>query len=677
MRPTVEIDGDRDRPRRGAAGLSALSDRACSPCRTSPRAATRRVIGRIGERVRRRRRALLDAHTDAVHNRTVFTLAPADGDLRPRARRRRPRRRSSAIDMTAPRRARTRGSARSTSARSSGRRRRARRRPRAALAVGRAIAALGLPVFLYGELASTPERARARLLPPRRPRRAAPADARRRARARPGPGRAAPDRGRDAGHRPAAAGGLQRRARGRRRSSRAARSPPSCASPAAACRACGRSRSSSAGADPDLDQRPRPGRGAAADVVERIRQLAAGTGAGRSRRSSSGLVPAAALDGYPDDVPIAGLRARSADDRGATSSARTRASTRRWPQTRKQKRTPQAPRHPDGSINRRRRSRPRNRQEATAQARSRARAGSGRPPRPPPPTWQRRRSTAALLVRRPARCRSRCSFGQPVGAAIVLSVICRHLLHPARLLHRAVLLQPPQAKLAQQRARSRPSAAAAGAERVDVRSFTVGPVAENSYIFRRDGSGPGADRRSRRRGDRLLGAIDELGVEARGDPAHPHPLRPRRRRRPGRPRDRRAGLLPRDRGAGPRRHHELRPLARLRPLRELGRRGDGQGRRAARARGLRDRRPLHPGPQPRPRHLRDPRRGARCSSGDVLFQGSVGRVDLPGRRLADPGREPPHAGRGISGGDDGLPGHMGITTLGAERATTLPGELAR
>ena len=56
-------------------------------------------------------------------------------------------------------------------------------------------------------------------------------------------------------------------------------------------------------------------------------------------------------------------------------------------------------------------------------------------------------------------------------------------------------------------------------------------------------------------------------------------------------------------------------------------------------------------------------------SGDVLFQGSVGRVDLPGgdwptllasiERLID--SFPPEA--------TVYPGHMGITTLGRERAT--------
>jgi glyoxylase-like metal-dependent hydrolase (beta-lactamase superfamily II) len=56
-------------------------------------------------------------------------------------------------------------------------------------------------------------------------------------------------------------------------------------------------------------------------------------------------------------------------------------------------------------------------------------------------------------------------------------------------------------------------------------------------------------------------------------------------------------------------------------------------------------------------------------SGDVLFQGSVGRTDLPGGDW-------PTLARSIAGllerfGDDTTvyPGHMGITTLGTERAT--------
>src|ERR671928_7095 len=64
--------------------------------------------------------------------------------------------------------------------------------------------------------------------------------------------------------------------------------------------------------------------------------------------------------------------------------------------------------------------------------------------------------------------------------------------------------------------------------------------------------------------------------------------------------------------------------------------------------------------------------------GDVLFQGSVGRTDLPGgdwptllesiRSLVD----------ALPGETTVYPGHMGITTLGAERATNpFLTELAR
>jgi glyoxylase-like metal-dependent hydrolase (beta-lactamase superfamily II) len=65
-------------------------------------------------------------------------------------------------------------------------------------------------------------------------------------------------------------------------------------------------------------------------------------------------------------------------------------------------------------------------------------------------------------------------------------------------------------------------------------------------------------------------------------------------------------------------------------------------------------------------------------SGDVLFQGSVGRTDLPGgdwptllesiRSLIDALPEETTV----------LPGHMGVTTLGDERATNpFLAELAR
>jgi hydroxyacylglutathione hydrolase len=51
---------------------------------------------------------------------------------------------------------------------------------------------------------------------------------------------------------------------------------------------------------------------------------------------------------------------------------------------------------------------------------------------------------------------------------------------------------------------------------MDVRMFTVGPVAENSFIFRRDGSDRGLIVDPGDEADRLLAAIDGLGVTLDG-----------------------------------------------------------------------------------------------------------------------------------------------------------------
>ena len=51
-----------------------------------------------------------------------------------------------------------------------------------------------------------------------------------------------------------------------------------------------------------------PARGAAGEVVERVRELAAPLGARPVEAELVGLIPAAALAGYPDDVPIRELR---------------------------------------------------------------------------------------------------------------------------------------------------------------------------------------------------------------------------------------------------------------------------------------------------------------------------------------------------------------------------------
>jgi glyoxylase-like metal-dependent hydrolase (beta-lactamase superfamily II) len=66
---------------------------------------------------------------------------------------------------------------------------------------------------------------------------------------------------------------------------------------------------------------------------------------------------------------------------------------------------------------------------------------------------------------------------------------------------------------------------------------------------------------------------------------------------------------------------------------------------------------------------RPARAGAVLLSGDVLFQGSVGRVDLPGGDWATLERSIAALLGGFPGETIVCPGHMGMTTLGRERDT--------
>jgi glyoxylase-like metal-dependent hydrolase (beta-lactamase superfamily II) len=56
-------------------------------------------------------------------------------------------------------------------------------------------------------------------------------------------------------------------------------------------------------------------------------------------------------------------------------------------------------------------------------------------------------------------------------------------------------------------------------------------------------------------------------------------------------------------------------------------------------------------------------------SGDVLFQGSVGRTDLPGGDWETLARSIATLVDSLAPETRVYPGHMGITTLGRERAT--------
>ena len=203
---------------------------------------------------------------------------------------------------------------------------------------------------------------------------------------------------------------------------------------------------------------------------------------------------------------------------------------------------------------------------------------------------------------------------------------------------------------------------------MDVRMFTVGPVAENSYIFRRDGSDralivdPGDEP------DKLLGAIDALGVTLEGILlTHTHF-------------DHVGAVAPVAKATGAEvwvPEKEAFVLADINsfvswpgfgPFESYDAEHTLEGGERLELAGFEIDVLFTPGHSPGHVTFSIPDEQA-VFSGDVLFQGSVGRTDLPGgdwETLLE----------SIRGLVDGLPaertvypGHMGITSLGAERAT--------
>jgi glyoxylase-like metal-dependent hydrolase (beta-lactamase superfamily II) len=203
---------------------------------------------------------------------------------------------------------------------------------------------------------------------------------------------------------------------------------------------------------------------------------------------------------------------------------------------------------------------------------------------------------------------------------------------------------------------------------MDVRMFTVGPVAENTFLFRRDGSDralivdPGDE------ADKLLAAIDSLGVTLDGILlTHTHF-------------DHVGAVAPVAKATGaevwvPRlESFVLADINRFVPWKEFGpfesyeaeHMLDG-GERLELA-GFEIDVLFTPGHSPGHVTFSIPDEAA-VFSGDVLFEGSVGRTDLPGgdwgtllesiRLLVD--SLPPDTAV--------YPGHMRTTTLGAERAS--------
>jgi glyoxylase-like metal-dependent hydrolase (beta-lactamase superfamily II) len=212
---------------------------------------------------------------------------------------------------------------------------------------------------------------------------------------------------------------------------------------------------------------------------------------------------------------------------------------------------------------------------------------------------------------------------------------------------------------------------------LDVQMLTVGPIAENCFVLRREGSGSGLIVDPGDDPDRILATVDEMGVKIEaillthchfdhigavqpvatitGAPVYcPEVETPVL-----------ADIMafvpvP---GIGPYESYEADETVKGGEVLELA--------------GLTIDVIATPGHSPG--HVTYSVRGEEAMfSGDVLFQGSVGRVDLPGgdgptllrsiRTLVE--THPPETGV--------YPGHMGVTTLGAERASNpFLAELAR
>jgi hydroxyacylglutathione hydrolase len=212
---------------------------------------------------------------------------------------------------------------------------------------------------------------------------------------------------------------------------------------------------------------------------------------------------------------------------------------------------------------------------------------------------------------------------------------------------------------------------------MDVRMFTVGPVQENCYLFRRDGSDralivdPGDE------ADRLLAAIDELGVTLEGILlTHTHF-------------DHVGAVAPVAEATGaevwvPEMEKPVLadimsfvPWPGFGPYESYDAEHTLKGGEKLELADFEIDVIFTPGHSPGHVTFSVPDEEA-VFSGDVLFQGSVGRTDLPGgdwptllesiRSLVDmlPEDTTVH------------PGHMGLTTLGAERASNpFLAELAR
>jgi hydroxyacylglutathione hydrolase len=212
---------------------------------------------------------------------------------------------------------------------------------------------------------------------------------------------------------------------------------------------------------------------------------------------------------------------------------------------------------------------------------------------------------------------------------------------------------------------------------MDVTMFTVGQVAENTYIFRRDGSDralivdPGDE------APKLLAAMEELGVTLEGILlTHTHF-------------DHVGAVAPVAKATGaevwvPKIERPVLadimsfvPWPGFGPFESYDAEHDLEGGETLQLAGFDIEVLFTPGHSPGHVTFSIPDEQV-VFSGDVLFQGSVGRIDLPGGDGPTLMRSLRSLVEGLPEETTVYPGHMGVTTLGAERATNpFLAELAR
>ncbi|HEX2124975.1 MAG TPA: MBL fold metallo-hydrolase [Thermoleophilaceae bacterium] len=212
---------------------------------------------------------------------------------------------------------------------------------------------------------------------------------------------------------------------------------------------------------------------------------------------------------------------------------------------------------------------------------------------------------------------------------------------------------------------------------MDVRMFTVGPVAENSYIFRRDGSDRAVIVDPGDEADKLLGAIERLGGTLDGILlTHTHF-------------DHVGAVAPVARATGaevwvPEKEafvladiNSFVPWPGFGPFESYEAEHTLKGGERLELGGFEIDVLSTPGHSPGHVTFSIPDEQA-IFSGDVLFQGSVGRTDLPGGDWGTLLESIRTLVEMLPAETAVYPGHMGLTNLGAERATNpFLAELAR